>query len=87
MKRVFPGREKWSYIVMTTEQKKALLADVSQALRALGRIDDGPHTHYIEQIPRFSQNVKMLRDDCLATMAALALLQAMLVTEIGTDNL
>jgi hypothetical protein len=87
MKESFSGEEKRSYTVMTTEQKKALLTDVSQALRALGRIDDGPHTRCIEQIPRFAHNVERLRDGCLNVMAGLSLLQAMLESEIGTDNL
>jgi hypothetical protein len=72
---------------MTTEQKKALLSDVQAALSAVGRIDDGPHTKYIEQIPRFAHNVGTLRGDCIAIMAGLSLLQAMLEAEIVTDSL
>jgi len=71
---------------MTIEKKKALLADVREASRALGRILDGGHD--LSQLLRFSAaNAKTLRDDSLAALCGLGMLDALLTSEIGTDNL
>jgi hypothetical protein len=71
---------------MTTEKKKALLRDVREASRALGRILDGGHD--LNQLSRFpASNVKTLEDCSLTAMAGLSLLEAQLTAEIGTDNL
>jgi hypothetical protein len=67
---------------MNTEKKKALLADVRDASRALGRIVDGGH-----DLSLSADFEKQLRDSCLAAMAGLAILDARLLSEIGTDNL
>lgn len=74
-----------SFRTMKIEDKKALLADVWAAVHALGRIDDGPHDY--RRVPRFSTCVRIFEKDCLGTMAGLALLAALLESEIGTDNL
>lgn len=71
---------------MNTQQKKALLTDVIAASRALGRIDDGPHD--LSQLLTFpTTNTEMLGRSCLEAMAGLAVLAALLTSEIGTDNL
>ncbi len=68
---------------MTTEKKKALLVDVRDAGRALGRILDGGH-----DLSQFSPtHVGTLRDSSLTAMCGLSLLEAQLVAEVGTDNL
>lgn len=68
---------------MTTEKKKALLTDAHAAIRALGRILDGPHD--LSQLsPAY---VSTLKDQSLGAMAGLSLLEAQLTAEIGTDNL
>ncbi|HWF46588.1 MAG TPA: hypothetical protein VG168_06265 [Bryobacteraceae bacterium] len=68
---------------MTTEKKKALLADVRDAGRALGRVLDGGH-----DLSHFSPAyVTTLREQSLGAMAGLSLLEAKLTAEIGTDNL
>jgi hypothetical protein len=71
---------------MNTEKKKALLADVRDARRALGRILDGDHD--LSQLLRFSTaSAKTLRDDSIAASCGLAMLDVLLTSEIGTDNL
>jgi hypothetical protein len=71
---------------MTTKKKKALLADVRDAHGALGRILDGGHD--LTQLLTFSTaNAKTLRDDSLSALCGLAVLDALLTSEIGTDNL
>lgn len=70
---------------MTTEDKKKLLADVRSATRALGRVLDGGHD--LNQLTTFSKNLELLRNDSTSTLAGLAMLDALLVSEIGTDNL
>ena len=59
---------------MTTEQKKKLLADVRSAAHALGRIVDGGH-----DFSAFgTTNTERLRNDCIAVLAGLGLLEAVL---------
>ena len=71
---------------MTTEKKKALLADAHDAIRALGRILDGGHD--LSQLPTFPKaHAATLRDQSLGAMCGLSLLEAQLIAEIGTDNL
>ena len=71
---------------MNTQQKKALLLDVRNASRALGRILDGGHD--LSQLLTFpTESTEILRDSSLTAMAGLALLDALLMSEIGTDNL
>jgi hypothetical protein len=71
---------------MNTEKKKALLADVRNACRALGRILDGGHD--LSQLLTFSTaSAETLRDSSLTALCGLALLDALLISEIGTDNL
>jgi hypothetical protein len=71
---------------MEADKKKALLVDVRNAFHALGRILDGGHDLY--QLKTFSHtSIETLRDSCMTALAGLALLDALLVSEIGTDNL
>jgi hypothetical protein len=71
---------------MTTEKKKALLTDVRDANRALGRILDGGHD--LNQLATFpASSVKALDEVCLSAMAGLTMLDQLLTAEIGTDNL
>jgi hypothetical protein len=71
---------------MTTDKKVRLLTDVRQAVRALCQLLDGGHD--LSQLLTFSQtNVELLRDSSYDTLAGLAILDAMLTSEIGTDNL
>lgn len=71
---------------MNTEKKKALLADVRDAGRALGRILDGGHD--LNQLLSFpASSAEMLRESSLTASAGLSLLAALLTSEIGTDNL
>ena len=68
---------------MTTEEKKVLLSEVSNALRALGRIVDGPHTHNLTQVPRFSHNdLELLAGDCIAAMAGLSFVESRLEADL-----
>jgi hypothetical protein len=71
---------------MTTEKKKALLADAQQAARALGRILDGGHD--LSQLLTFpASHAETLKASSLTAMCGLSLLEARLTAEIGTDNL
>jgi hypothetical protein len=71
---------------MITDQKKRLLKDVREAERALGRILDGGHD--LSQLLTFSvTNAKRLHDSSLEALSGLAALNALLTSEIGTDNL
>jgi hypothetical protein len=71
---------------MNTEEKKNLLADVRDACRALGQILDGGHDlSGLSTFPR--GNVATLRDQSMGALGGLCLLEALLVSEIGTDNL
>ncbi|HKV76704.1 MAG TPA: hypothetical protein VJP02_01100 [Candidatus Sulfotelmatobacter sp.] len=70
--------------MMRIEEKKALLADVLAAARALGRIDDGPHDY--RRVVRFSKNIPIFEGDCLGAMAGLWLLVAMLESEIEAEE-
>jgi hypothetical protein len=71
---------------MTTEQKKALLADVRDAHRALGRVLDGGHN--LNQLSAFpAASAETLRDSNLTALCGLAMLDTVLTSEIGTDNL
>ena len=71
---------------MNTEKKKALLKDVRNASRALGRILDGGHD--LSQLLTFStKSAKILEDSSLTALCGLTMLDALLVSEIGTDNL
>jgi hypothetical protein len=71
---------------MNTNQKKRLLWDVRQAAHALGRILDGGHD--LSQLLTFSMaSAKRLHESNLEALAGLAALDALLTSEIGTDNL
>lgn len=71
---------------MNTDSKKKLLTDVSNASRALGRIFDGGHD--LSQLLTFPiASADLLRDSSLSAMCGLAILKALLISEIGTDNL
>lgn len=70
---------------MNTEKKKALLADVQKAMHALGRILDGGHDFSQSTFPQ--AHVTTLRDQSLGALCVLGMLEARLLSEIGTDNL
>jgi hypothetical protein len=71
---------------MTTEQKKALLADVRDAHRALGRVLDGGHD--LSQLLTFpTSDAETLRDSSLTALCKLAVLDELLASQVGTDNL
>lgn len=71
---------------MNTKQKINLLTDVRNARRALGRILDGGHD--LSQLLTFSMSsAERLREDSMTALAGLAMLDALLTSEIGTDNL
>lgn len=71
---------------MNTEKKKALLKDVRDARRALGRILDGGHD--LSQLLTFpTSHAETLRDSSLTALCGLGVLDTLLTSEIGTDNL
>ena len=71
---------------MNADQKKRLLKDTNNAMRALGQILDGGHD--LSQLLTFSTaSADLLRKDSLAAMSGLAVLGALLQSEIGADNL
>jgi hypothetical protein len=71
---------------MNTEKKKRLLADVRNAIRALGRMLDNDYD--LSQILTFTtKSEEILRESSFTCLAGLALLDDTLIREIGTDNL
>ena len=69
---------------MTTQQEKALLADVRAAKSTLGQILDGGH----DIAAAFSEeSAKNLRYGCLDALIGLSILSDALTAQIGTDNL
>lgn len=67
---------------MTIEQTKALRAEVIAALRAVGRIDDGPLTRHLEELDWAVRNKQLLQDACLDLIAAFTALEFALDAEI-----
>ena len=72
--------------MMKIEEKKALLKDVENAARAVGRIDDGPHTRVIGELRCFTaDNTKTLHEWCLAALVGLVILEQRLTAEIEAE--
>jgi hypothetical protein len=70
---------------MNTESKKALLADVRNASRALGRV---VHCYDLNQLLTLPMaHADTLRDYSMTALAGLVMLDQQLTSEIGTDNL
>ena len=70
---------------MNTGKKKALLADVRNATRALGRVLDCHDLSQLLTLPM--AHADTLRDSSMTALAGLVMLDELLISEIGTDNL